>query len=78
MPITYHEWATDPLNPGENGTSWLGIGWSINEFEDDGWFINNNICFIFRGIIDEYNTIEESDETNNQAVIRIWFPYNNF
>lgn len=78
MPITSHGRAMNPLNPGQNGTCWFGVSWPLSRFEDDGWFFNDNICFIFRGIIDEYNTIAESDETNNQAVIRIWFPYNNF
>jgi len=77
LPGSHHGRFIDPLEPGENGTCWMSVIWPMSEFEDDGWFINDNICLIFRGIIDEYNIIAESDETNNQEVIRIWFPYRN-
>lgn len=61
-----------PLNPGEtiNGSSWSPFDYDIDSY------INTKICIILECVVDPENYIKESNELNNNDIIRWWFPLN--
>jgi len=62
------------LLPGETKefTSWFEITMPINQFRTNG-----NIAIVIEGIADPEMDVEESNEQNNQEIVRWWFPLKN-
>lgn len=66
----------DSPNPIYPGDTFTFDSWGPFDYEIDKYF-NTRMCLILECIVDPDNTVKESNEQNNNAVIKWWFPLKN-
>jgi len=66
----------DSPNPIYPGDTFIFDSWGPFDYEISG-YVNSRICLILECIVDPDKTVKESNEQNNNAVIKWWFPLKN-